>query len=69
MRGNLFELAELQLIRENKRPSSKLILNYAIKIRQWLDKHRGISDKILAGASYYQYDNRFIIKGVQDVKI
>ena len=36
---NLFQLAELELIREGKDPSknSNALLNRAVKIRKWLD--------------------------------
>lgn len=44
--GNLFELAEMQLKREvkqHKRTTYKFtdVINYAIKIRKWLDKRGG----------------------------
>ena len=59
---NLFEMAELQLNRENKKISDKLILEYAIKIRKWIDKHRQTAvNKILAGGKVYQYKNRIVI--------
>ena len=34
---NIFNLAELELRRENREPSQTLILDRAIKIRKWLD--------------------------------
>jgi hypothetical protein len=34
---NLFDLAELELRRENREPNQTLILDRAIKIRKWLD--------------------------------
>jgi len=58
--GNLFELAELQILKEGKEPTEALILSRAVVIRRWLDKHRGIADKILAGRKVYQYGNRFV---------
>jgi hypothetical protein len=61
MSKNFFELAELQIHREGKEPSQALIVDYAIKIRKWFDKHRGIGDKIMAGGKVYQYGNRFIV--------
>jgi len=57
---NIFKLAELQVLRENKELTRALILSRAVKIRKWIDKHRGISDKILAGRKVYQYGNRFV---------
>lgn len=59
--GNLFELAELQLIKEGKVIYSDLeLLDRAVKIRRWLDIHRGIGDKILAGVKVWQRGNRFV---------
>jgi hypothetical protein len=60
--GNLFELAELQLLKEGKEISEAGILAYAIKIRKWLDKHKGIGEAILSGREFYQYGNRVILK-------
>jgi hypothetical protein len=57
---NLLELAELQILKEGKEPTEALILSRAVTIRRWLDKHRGIADKILAGRKVYQYGNRFV---------
>jgi len=34
---NLFNLAELELRRENREPSQTLIIDRAITIRKWLD--------------------------------
>ncbi len=59
--GNIFKLAELQLRREGREPAGDLLVDYAIKIRRWLDKHKGIADKIMAGGKVYQYKNRFVI--------
>jgi hypothetical protein len=59
---NLFNLAEIQILKEGKEPTKGLILSYAIKIRKFLDKHRGVADKILAGCKIYQYGNKFIVK-------
>jgi len=60
---NLFELAELQLIREGKNNyTDKELLSKAIFIRKWWDKHRqSIVDKILAGGKVYQYKNRIVV--------
>lgn len=58
---NLFELAEVQLLREGQEPSRALILDRAITIRKWFDKHRGVANRILAGGRVYQYGNRFIV--------
>ena len=57
---NLFELAETQLQNEGRELSKALVLAYAVKIRRWLDKHRGTGEKILAGNKVYQYGNKFI---------
>jgi len=59
---NLFNLAKLEVKRENKTLNNDLIINKAVVIRKWLDKHRGVADKILAGHKVYQYGNRFICK-------
>lgn len=37
--GSLFELAEKELIREKKQYTPIDIINYAVKIRKWLDKY------------------------------
>jgi hypothetical protein len=59
MKLNLFELAEVELKRENKEPTKKLILDRAIVIRRWLDKHRqATAIKIMAGAEIYHYGNQ-----------
>jgi hypothetical protein len=59
---NLFYLAELELEREGKKPSRELIIDRAIKIRKWIDKHRAkTTEKILAGGKVYQYENRVIV--------
>ena len=60
--GNLFKLAELQLIKEGKKPEIPEVLAYAIKIRKWLDKHKGVGEAILTGREFYQYGNRIILK-------
>ena len=39
--GSLFELAEQQLQKERERYKVKDVIDYAIKIRKWLDKHSG----------------------------
>jgi len=56
---NIFTLAELQIKNEGREPTNLLLLDRAIIIRKWLDKHRGIADKILAGDKFYQYKNTF----------
>jgi hypothetical protein len=59
---NLFELAELQLIKEGQEPTGAKILTYAVKIRRWLDKHRvGVARRIMAGGKIYQCKNRVIV--------
>jgi len=59
---NLFILAEAELKREGKEPTEALIVDYAIKIRKWIDKHRAITtNKILAGGVVYHYGNRFFV--------
>jgi hypothetical protein len=55
-------LAELQILKEGKEPNRALIVDYAIKIRRWLDRHKSIGSKILAGAEFYQYNNRIVFK-------
>jgi hypothetical protein len=58
MKLNLFELAEIELKRENREPTKKLILDRAIFIRRWLDKHREpTAIRIMAGAEVYNYGN------------
>ena len=59
---NFFELAELQILKEGKEPTLDLIVDYAIKIRRWFDRHKGIGNKILAGADFYRYGNHYITK-------
>lgn len=61
MERNLFELAELQLLREGKEPTEAGILAYAVKIRKWLDRHKKSSEVILAGGKVYQYNKRLVI--------
>jgi hypothetical protein len=59
MKLNLFELAEIELQRENKEPTKKLILERAIFIRKWLDKHREpTAIRIMTGAEVYHYGNK-----------
>ena len=57
---NLFELAGLQLAREGKDPNNlRELLNRAVVIRKWLDKHRQVTaDKIMQGAEVYHYKNQ-----------
>ena len=57
---NLFELAGLELLREGENPNYLPdLLDRAIKIRKWLDKHRKtIADRILAGDKVYQYKGK-----------
>ena len=59
---NLFNLAEAEIRREGRKPTKRLILKYAIKIRRWFDIHKGVGNRILAGEMFLQYDNRFIFK-------
>jgi hypothetical protein len=54
---NILSLAELQLHREGKEITPGIVLDYAIKIRKWQDKHRGMAEQILAGAKVYNYKN------------
>lgn len=61
MNKNLFELAELQLIKEGKEVRPRNVLEYAIKIRKWLDRHKGVGEAILSGREIYQYGNRVIL--------
>jgi hypothetical protein len=59
---NLFNLAEVEILREGKEPSEVLIIEYAVKIRHWLDIHKTIAKKILTGHKVYKYGNRFKVK-------
>jgi hypothetical protein len=54
---NLFELAELQLIREGKEPQDDLVIKYAIIIRKWWDKHGKHAQRIMQGGQIYNYGN------------
>jgi len=59
---NIFELAEIELIREGQEVSEVLLLERAITIRKWLDKHREATGRaILKGGKVYQYGNRVIV--------
>jgi hypothetical protein len=52
-------LAELQILKEGKEPNRTLIVDYAIKIRRWLDKHgQATARKILQGNTVYYYQNQ-----------
>ena len=68
MKVSIFKLAGLQLQRENKdHKNSILVLDRAIFIRKWLDKHsQATAIKILAGDKNYQYGNK--IKTYKGVK-
>ena len=64
---NLFELAEIQLSREGQNIDNKVcLLDRAISIRKWLDKHKNQADRILAGDKVYHYGNK--IKTYKGVK-
>jgi len=65
---NLFNLAHTQLLREEKTDyTDSELLNRAISIRKWLDRHsHSIADKILAGDKVYHYGNK--IKTYKGVK-
>jgi hypothetical protein len=39
--GNLFTLAERQLQKEGENYTISDVIDYAVKIRKWLDKHVG----------------------------
>lgn len=57
---NIFELAVKELKREKKNPQDlKQVINKAVIIRKWIDKHRGVTDKILQGYTIYKYKNTF----------
>ena len=59
MKINFFELAKLQLqIEDKEKITEDLIIDYAIKIRRWFDKHKTAGKKILAGKTFYQQGNR-----------
>jgi hypothetical protein len=60
MEKNFFELAETQILREGQEPTEALIIEYAVKIRAWFDRHKSTGDKILARNKVYQYGNRFV---------
>jgi hypothetical protein len=57
MKVNIFELARLQLAREKKDLTTKNLLEKAIYIRKWFDKHEKHVDAIMRGAVIYQYGN------------
>ena len=46
---NLFDVAEQQLLRENKKPTMHNVVKYATKIRHWMDKHPKTTIHILNG--------------------
>lgn len=62
MQTNIFKLAEIQLQKENKKITADKIITYAIIIRKWLDKHKGMGEAILSGRDFYQYGTRIILK-------
>jgi hypothetical protein len=51
---NLFNLATKQLIKESKKTSLSSILDRAITIRKWMDRHPKATKHILAGGKYYR---------------
>jgi len=58
---NIFKLAGMQLIKEGKNPKIDLsdLLDRAIEIRKWLDKHRlNTAKKIMQGEKIYKYHNK-----------
>ena len=66
---NIIELAKKQLLIEGKTEISELmVLDYAIKIRKWLDHHKGNSVKrIMAGTPKYQYGNSYRFRQNYDI--
>ena len=59
LKVNIFELAERQIIREGKKLNEILLLDYAIKIRKFFDKHsQEIAERILKGDEVYQYKGK-----------
>lgn len=56
--GNLFNLAELQLRREGKEVTELAVIDYAVKIRKWLDRNPKSSGDILSGLEVRQYGKR-----------
>ena len=60
MKINIFELAGIELQRENKNSSNLIdLLDRAIKIRKWIDKHNyKVAERILKGDKVYQYKNK-----------
>ena len=61
---NLLQLAELQLNKEGRGEGDdnfKIdLLDRALAIRKWIDKHKAITEKILIRRKVYQYGNRFV---------
>lgn len=65
MKANIFDLARLQLEREKKEYNQKDLLEKAIYIRKWFDKHGKHADAIMRGAVIYQYSG--IVKTYEKV--
>jgi hypothetical protein len=56
---DIFGLASLELVREGKDPNNlSELLDKAIKIRRWLNKHQKNAEAIMQGANLYKYDNK-----------
>jgi len=59
---NLFVLAELELKRERKSYTANDVIDYAIKIRKFMDIHRLTDDKIgQENIKFYHYGNKIKI--------
>jgi hypothetical protein len=55
---DIFGLASLELVREGKDPNNlSELLDKAIKIRRWLNKHQKNAEAIMRGDTIYNYDN------------
>lgn len=59
---NLFDIAEQQLLRENKKPTLHNIVKYATKIRHWMDKHPKATIYILNGGVHKSNQAKHIFK-------
>jgi len=59
---NLFDIAEMQLLRENKKLTLYNITKYAIKIRHWMDKHPKATIHILTGGVHKSIQRKHSFK-------
>jgi len=59
LKVNIFELAIMQLKRENKKDfTNKDLIVKAVTIRKWFDKHKNQAERIMAGDTVYFYGNK-----------